>query len=280
MRCGVALPLKQNAPAPEPKPAQPVHPAQQEPASVQVAVPSQTPEWRKEVTRKAREFGERKRLLTTPPGPIKETPPEETLPPPPKREPPPVRMVTEPPEPKRVERPRQTVKHEPVPANTVSPVLDVSPEDLQGLDEDFEESEPQEPSARAPIFLMRRLLALLADNTILLLVHLLLIYFCAVIINYDFRGLLRTAWPQLAGVFLFFHCVYYLYFWKSARQTPGQVFFGLELRDPNSGIISLGKIFTRWAAMVFLNVFNLLPLFWGKPPLPDTLSHTEIRSLK
>src|SRR5262249_18909088 len=277
MRCGVALPLKQNAQAPDPKPAQPVKPPMPEPAPVEVASSPQTPDWRKEVTRKAREFGERKRQLTTPPGPIKETPPVETQPP--KREPA-IRIVEEPPQPKPVPRPAQPIRSEPVPPSTTSPVLDVSPEDLQGLDEDLLESETQEPSASAPIFLMRRLLALVADNTILLLVHLLLIYFCAVIINYDFRSLLRTAWPQLAGVFLFFHCVYYLYFWKSARQTPGQVFFGLELRDPNSGIISLGKIFTRWIVMVFLNVFNLLPLFWAKPPLTDTLSHTEIRSLR
>lgn len=276
MRCGVALPLKQNTPAPDPKPSNAVKPAIPEPAPVEVEASSK-PDWRKEVTRKAREFGERKRLLTTPPVPIKESPPEEAQPP--RQEPPPVRIVLEPPEPKP-QRPIQPVRSEPVHTNPISPALDVSPEDLQGLDEGFQGSEPEESAARAPIFLMRRLLALLADNTILLLVHLLLIYFCAVIINYDFRGLLRTAWPQLAGVFFFFHCVYYLYFWKSAHQTPGQVFFGLELRDPNSGNIPLGKIFTRWATMVFLNVFNLLPLFWSKPPLTDTLSRTEIRSLK
>src|SRR5262245_37486713 len=39
----------------------------------QVQQSAQTiPDWRKEVTRKAREFGERKKYLTTPPRPLKE----------------------------------------------------------------------------------------------------------------------------------------------------------------------------------------------------------------
>src|SRR5262245_65856448 len=37
---------------------------------------SAVPEWRKEVTRKAREYGERKKILTTPPRPLKEQPTE------------------------------------------------------------------------------------------------------------------------------------------------------------------------------------------------------------
>ncbi|PWT92572.1 MAG: hypothetical protein C5B54_03325, partial [Acidobacteria bacterium] len=84
----------------------------------------------------------------------------------------------------------------------------------------------------------------------------------------------------VAGALALIHGGYYCYFYKVFHQTPGQVFLKLELRDPVTGNIAIGKIITRWLAMVFLNLFNLVPLFWGSDLLLDRLSRTYIRQLK
>jgi hypothetical protein len=59
------------------------------------------------------------------------------------------------------------------------------------------------------------------------------------------------------------------------------LFFALEVRDTSSGTVSFGKALGRWASLVFFNVFNFAPLFWGREfLLHDFLSGTEVRSLK
>src|SRR5262245_14374141 len=56
VRCGTSFPEEQLSIEPEPV----------------LQAKAVVPEWRKEVTRKAREYGERKKILTTPPRPLKE----------------------------------------------------------------------------------------------------------------------------------------------------------------------------------------------------------------
>jgi uncharacterized RDD family membrane protein YckC len=91
----------------------------------------------------------------------------------------------------------------------------------------------------------------------------------------------KGSWPALLGVFLLAHCLYYVYFYSTSRQTPGQVFVALELRDPLSSRISLQRILVRWLSMVILNVLNFIPLISKKNYLLlDQFSGTEIRSLK
>jgi len=59
------------------------------------------------------------------------------------------------------------------------------------------------------------------------------------------------------------------------------VFLSLELRDPGSSVIPIGKVLARWLAMVLLNIFNFLPVLIGKRfLLMDFLSSTEMRSFK
>lgn len=285
MRCGSALPGKGEArdnPAPA---AAPPAPAPPQPAVAPTG--SEVPEWRKQVTQKVREYGERKKLLTTPPGPIKETPPEE---------------LSFPAEPELVERaqsaqpaapnpapavrePRAPVPEPPAPRPDPEPrsvelPVDVAPEDFMDFEQEEEEPEGEASPARRPLLLGRRLVSLLLDNMLLVVLHSALIYLVAQIISFQFLDLVRVAVVPLAAIFLLFHFVYYAYFYKTSRQTPGQVFFGIELRDPLSAQISTGKIAVRWLCLVVLNVLNLLPALAGKPLLLDQISKTEIKTLR
>ena len=161
---------------------------------------------------------------------------------------------------------------------TIVPI-EVKAEDLRDLG--LEDDEQSETYGNLELNLGRRSVALFIDTFILLALHFFLIYLCAQIIGYSYRDLLRQAWQPFVGVFLLFHFVYYIYFYRTSRQTPGQVFVAIELRDPMSGAVSSEKIIIRWTVMIFFNVFNFLPLLERRRYLLlDRLSKTEIRKLR
>jgi uncharacterized RDD family membrane protein YckC len=282
VRCGTSYPEQQQQLSIDPEP-------------VLQATTAAVPEWRKEVTRKAREYGERKKILTTPPRPLKE---QVSDPEPPVQQ---ERILS------RVERsvPRiepvvpaistATIEPEPPPMSSEvfqnplkaspPPVIREAPP-VRRIELDFEEVLPLEIEVETenaddhPLYIGRRFAALLSDHVIIIGVIFAVMFFSR-LLGYDLRIQLQSSpFPMIAGMLLF-HFLYYFYFHKTARQTPGQVFLSLEIRNPGSGSISTPKIVGRWAAMVFLNVFNLVPLFLGKKfLLLDYLSGTEVRSFK
>lgn len=242
------------------------------------------PEWRKEVTRKAREFGERKKILTTPPRPLKEhvSAPE----PPAKREPimPRVEVgAAIEPEPSHI----TSEVFPPPPLKAPPQPIIREPQPVRRIELDIEEMLPPEIEVESdsgethPLYIGRRFAALLADHTILVGVAFGVMFFFRKVLSYDLTKKFESGWLPIIGTILLFHFLYYFYFHKTSRQTPGQVFLSLEIRNPSGGSISAGKVFGRWAALVFLNIFNLLPLFLGKNfLLLDLLSGTEVRSFK
>jgi len=258
------------------------------------AAAAAVPEWRKEVTRKAREYGERKKILTTPPRPLKEQDPE-----------PPVqqhrtvpgfeRIVprVEPVVPRvevssAIERePQITPEVLPPPIKTSPPPLIREPQPMRRIELDVEELLPlqveieSETTEEHPLYIGRRLGALLSDHVIMIGLVFAMSFFSRVVLNYDLRAKFESSPLPIIGALLLFHFLYYFYFHKTSRQTPGQVFLSLEIRNPASGSIPTGKVFGRWAALVFLNIFNIMPLFFGKNfLLLDRLSGTEVRSFK
>ena len=243
------------------------------------------PDWRKEVTRKAREFGERKKFLTTPPRPLKEhasdsQSEESTVAPVQFRE---IEKhapaFIEPPH--EIQHPKEelSVHTPPQIQDPVIPVM-IQPQpshqrfelDQQGMLQIQSESEPD-----APLHLGRRAASLIVDHAILGIAIYVVVFIFREFFSYDIQSLIQSSPFALFSALLLFHFTYYFYFLKTARQTPGQVFFSLEVRKP----LSAGKIFSRWLSLVFLNVLNVLPLFFGKKfLLMDRLSDTEVRSMK
>ncbi len=241
------------------------------------------PEWRKEVTRKAHEYGERKKVLTTPPGPLKEHGSDS--------EPatPEVPVLHKPEIPASVESEPVRTTPEVFPSQMKSssePLIQQS-QPHRRLEFDLQEITPPDPeldsdtTEEPSLYLGRRLASLLVDHAILGGLAYAVAFFCHEVLSYDLKSVFESAPLPSLGAILLFHFLYYLYFHKIARQTPGQVFFSLEVRDPLSGGIASGKVFIRWAALVLLNVLNLLPLLFGKNfLLLDRLSGTQVRSFK
>lgn len=312
-RCGSPLPPPVGMRAPA-RPRQQTPTTTPNPQAPESAV--HLPDWRKEVSRKVKEYGEKKKILTTPPQPLKEAADrggrgaeeqgsggveergrEVVMPPVVAARP---KIATDAslriePQPLPPDPPK-TVVPEPPLFSTSAAALEPEPRHQRplppleaeihagDLGEEFELEEPLalEPSTpAAPLHLSRRAAALAIDNTILVALHAGLLYLCAEIISRSFRDLFADAWLPLLGIFLLFHCLYYAYFYMTSRQTPGQVFFGIELRDPTAGTISLGKVLSRWFSLVLLNIFNLVPVLTGRHfLLLDRISGTEIRTLK
>ena len=228
------------------------------------------PEWRKEVAQKVRAYGDRKKRLTTPPGPIHE--PKEELPsvPPEKspspQDPPPASVPRIPAKPVAIrERPA------PEQPSMVHPPVEIWNDDLNS------ESEPEDA---AGLYLSRRCIAFLIDHGILGLVFAAILFSVSAWLRIASLQLAQMAWPSALGTFLLIHFLYYVYFYMTSRQTPGQVFLSLELRDPSSMQIPLQKILLRWIAMTGLGILNLIPVFFVKKLLLDVVSGTEIRSLR
>lgn len=311
-RCGSPLPPPVGMRAP-------ARPRQQTPATTPNPQAPETgvhlPDWRKEVSRKVKEYGEKKKILTTPPQPLRgaeergsggveeqgsgraeEQGNEVVMPPVSAARPKivtdaslriePPHLPPDPPEPPAPEPMYSPAAAALEPEPRLSRPLPALEADINAgdLGEDFQLEaalalEPSTPAA--PLYLGRRAVALAIDSTILVALHAGLLYLCAEIISRNFRDLFADAWLPLTGIFLLFHCLYYAYFYMTSRQTPGQVFFGIELRDPNAGTIALGKVLSRWFSLVFLNVFNLVPVLTGRRfLLLDRISGTEIRTLK
>lgn len=218
------------------------------------------PEWKKEVIRKVRAYSERKKKLITPPYP-------ETPEPAPTEE---ARFSDAEPEPVQVFRPAER----PRVAQAPSQPLEIWAGDLN--DEDLG---PEEQRAES-LYLARRAGALFVDS--LLLVTLLTCgYF---LISYWFDELQVFA-SQNPLPFLSFilgcHALYYVSFYGTSRQTPGQVLFSLELRAESSAYVPLSRILLRWGLFWLLHLLNLLPLLFGRKYLYlDLLSGTVIRSLR
>lgn len=264
------------------------------------------PDWRKEVTRKVKAYDERKKTLTTPPGPIKDknvivqdlpTPPAEV-----KEVPPSLQESKRSFFESRLKE-RKAVAPPPPPAAIVSTdavvedldiwnndlVTEEPPKEIVEVPEErrarefrkpFVELEP-EPARAGQSYFWRRTSAFLVDSLALLGTSSVLLYVYAVFMQDDVISLLRTAWPAIGELFLLAHFLYYLYFYSTSRQTPGQVFFSIELRDLGGRDIPFHKILVRWLSMVLFNILNLLPLFFGKTQfLLDIISGTEIRALK
>jgi uncharacterized RDD family membrane protein YckC len=239
-------------------------------------IKNEAPEWKKEVAEKVKAYGERKKRLTTPPGPLKENNPASAA------------MPAEPPvsEPPRISQPVSSPPRiridEPEPA-TATPTSqpDIWTENLEALPglKEFLENE-EEPQAPPESYLLRRIAAGIIDHTIILVLLLVFLGGFSLFTGQPMETLF-AAWKTTVPIFLVIHLVYHLYFYRSARQTPGMVFLSLELRDPSVAVIPLAKILSRWLCLVFLNVFNFIPALRGKPYLLlDQISGTELRSFK
>jgi uncharacterized RDD family membrane protein YckC len=251
------------------------------------------PEWRKEISQKVRAYGEKKKYLTTPPGPLKDQAGQDSE----SRGGPDTRESS------HAGSSAQSARQRPAsaaqksngsgrsatksstfatPHTQGSVPAGQSRADLKSADLPREfppELEPTEEPAPGQLYLIRRAGALLIDSVLFSVVSFAGFWFYSWLLNRNWQEVLSQKSLATAGVFLLAHCLYYLYFYKTSRQTPGQVFFGLELKDPTSRSISTGKIILRWGAMVLLNIFNFLPLAFGKRYLIlDRISETEIRS--
>ena len=269
LKCGVPFPEQQQLSI-EPEPVLQTKPS--------------VPDWRKEVTRKAREFGERKKILTTPPRPLKERAVD------------PGASIQHEPILPRVEVSTATIEPEPtrISSEVFPPSLKTSPQALirepqprRRLELDLEPVLPHEIELESdtteehPLNLGRRSAALFIDHAILIGLAFAVMFFFREVLSFDLQTKFESRWSPLILTMLLFHFLYYFYFHTTSRQTPGQVFLSLEIRNPSGGAVSGGKAFGRWAALTFLNVFNLVPLFLGKKfLLLDLLSGTEVRSFK
>ncbi len=233
------------------------------------------PEWRKEVAQKVRAYGDRKKRLTTPPGPLREQENEELTPAPPEVTPPdrpPLPVAPPAPQPRVAPRP-VAFREQPAPEqpSAAHPSVEIWSADLNS------ESDAEDASG---LYLSRRCAAFFIDHSILGLAFAGIVFSVSTLLQQESLQLLRTVWPSALGILLLIHFAYYIYFYKTSRQTPGQVFLSLELKDPSSMQIPLQKILMRWMAMIGLSVFNLIPAMFGKKLLLDVFSGTEIRSLR
>jgi len=247
-----------------------------------------TPEWKKEIAEKVKAYGERKKRLITPPGPMKENvetpfiePEEPVLPAYPKPQDPVIEQrEASVPEPHvREAKPAHPHVREPV----QHPLLEVWTGDLEGGSgfEEMTASIPDEPSAAAGPYTARRIVAGIIDHTILVVLLFVFLGAFSIWTGELIEDQMISPWKVTLPAFLFFHFLYYLYFFRATRQTPGMVFLSLELRDPGSSVIPIGKLLARWISMVAMNLFNFLPVLIGKRfLLMDLISATEMRSFK
>lgn len=235
-------------------------------------VNTQLPEWKKEVAEKVKAYGERKKRLTTPPQPIKETIEAERVQEPELKTAAPLHLdsVTEAKE--AVFQPLEAV---------IPSTFEVWSEDLKDFPriEEGVEFEREEATPSAAPYLMRRIVAGLIDHAILVVLLVIVLFPFSFVLGESMEWLVLYMWKATLSLFLLLHFLYQLYFLRSSRQTPGMLFVSLELRDPGDQTIPVGKIIVRWLTFMFLNVFNLLPALLGKPYLlHDHISNTEMRS--
>ena len=233
----------------------------------------EVPEWRKEVHEKVRAYGERKKRLTTPPNSWKE---------PERKDVPASQIPVDQQDPVETVVPQKKVRS-PEPAG-VREVPAPQPQRLEIWNSDLSVEEPgsaEEKSATDSLFLGRRFLALLVDSTIIVILLTGVVTLLSWVVGESLGSFLISGWRVWVPVALLVHSMYYLYFYKASRQTPGLLFMSLEIRDPANREIALHKIVLRWLSMIVLNILNLLPLLAGKKSLLlDDLSGTYARSMK
>ena len=232
-------------------------------------VSAQLPEWKREVAEKVKAYGERKKRLTTPPEPIKET-----------IEPPIVQeQVVQNPEPVLREPPVYLEAE--VKEVVFQPIETVNESTFEVWTEDLEGTETEEEltgRSRAP-YVLRRIVAGLIDHALLLLMLVIVLFPFSFVLGESMEWLIVNTWKATLGLYLLMHFLYHLYFFRSSRQTPGMLFVSLELRDPGGQTIAVGKIIVRWFTCIVLNVFNFVPALLGKPYLlHDHIANTEMRS--
>ena len=242
--------------------------------------PQQLPEWKKEVAEKVKAYGERKKRLTTPPNPLKPNQ-ESSLP-----QNPPVKQVI--PLPEKSDQPaspspavHQRIQlADPGPETAPPSPFDIWTDDVSNISLAEDSENTQSVTSGSP-YLFRRIFAGIIDHCILGAAAWLILFISSFLIGESMRWFLVSGWKASFSLILLMHFLYNLYFLRASRQTPGMLFLSLELRDPVIPVIPFGKIMIRWAAFVFLNVFNFLPLALGrKVLLLDQLSGTEVRSFK
>jgi uncharacterized RDD family membrane protein YckC len=232
---------------------------------------TQLPEWKKEVAEKVKAYGERKKRLTTPPEPIKET-----IEPQPMQE-----QAPQNPEPGLRETPVFLESHPEVKEVVFQPIetvtestFEVWTEDLEGMD-----TEEEQASRSGAPYLSRRIAAGAIDHSLLLVMLVIVLFPFSFVLGESMEWMIVNTWKATLALYLLMHFLYHLYFFRSSRQTPGMLFVSLELRDPGGQTIAVGKIIVRWLTCILLNVFNFLPVFFGKPYLlHDHISNTEMRS--
>jgi len=251
---------------------------------------SETPEWKKEIAEKVKAYGERKKRLITPPGPIKETAdlPEQL-------KEPSVPVYAKTVEPAReekvetvlVEKPAAEAKSvpplQPAPEPLIHPSVEVWTADLETVPP-FDASLgliAEEPASAGAPYASRRLVAGIIDHTILIVLMIVFMGAYSLLTGEAMEAQIASPWRVTLPAFLICHCIYFLYFFRATRPTPGMVFLSLELRDPGSSVIPFGKVLVRWLFMVIVNVFNFVPVLLGKKFLVmDLISTTEMRSFK
>ena len=257
---------------------------------------TQLPEWKKEVAEKVKAYGERKKRLTTPPHPLRQNNDNHTQieqipvkPAVPYLRPAPSAELTraeavsqpqaKPPETKPLENKSSFFSSaETAPSQ---PAVEVWTQDVQGLVDLEALAQGDDSNAVPGPYLMRRVLASVIDNAMLIIVTAALLFGFSFFMNTPVEWLIFSSWKGTLLLFLLIHFLYYLYFLRASRQTPGMLFVSLEVRDPSIHSVPIGKIIVRWFAMVLLNVVNMLPAIQGKHfLLLDQLSGTEVRSFK
>ena len=261
-------------------------------------VDTQLPEWKKEIAEKVKAYEERKKRLTTPPHPLKNSALQNQEEIPVKQPSPPVVPVDEAPVsrssviPQR-EHIKRVVQAQITPAESnlevwtedVESVLPVNPlaikpdHQQQGIvKEDFDE---EGAVPRPQLYLLRRAVALAVDHVMLITVAAVLLFVFAFFLNQSLQSLVLSRWKGSLGLFLTLHCAYHLYFWRGSRQTPGMLFVSLELRDPVLSTIGFGKLVVRWLLLVVLGPLNLVPVIIGKDfVIMDQITNTRIRSFQ
>lgn len=253
-------------------------------------VNTQLPEWKKEVAEKVRAYGERKKRLTTPPHPLKEKKEHQQVEQIPVK--PAVPYVSQPPQ-RELIKPETSASVKPAevkqphippaePAAPLQPDLEVWTQDLEGIaSAEFLEPGNEETVASSGPYLTRRLFAGVIDNAMLVIVTIAVLFAFSFFLDASMEWLIVSSWKGTLLLFLLVHFLYYLYFLRASRQTPGMLFVSLEVRDPVITVVPIGKIIVRWFTLILLNVFNVLPALQGKNYLLlDQLSGTEMRSFK
>lgn len=227
-----------------------------------------TPDWRKEVTSKLKAYNERKKKLITPPYPLNDSKDSANDPL--------TSAVSQ----------NEEIPSEPAPpaesletSNSIT-LPSHQPETFDVWAEDLTEQLLSENEPSWNLHLGRRSGAFFVDALLLVILLLTGIYTLSFLSGgiqiFDLHHPTTLLCVAMAA-----HFVYYVSFCGTSRQTPGQLFFSLEIRSGSSLYVPFWRIVLRWLLFWLLNLLNLLPLLFGRKYLYlDVLSGTGVYSLK